>query len=177
MASAVQRKALTFVFTLLVCAAPASAQEFKTVIGPGNLDLADGAELLQAGRAEEGLQRTLRGLKYATSRRERVAGNSNACAGYVMLGKPEEALPYCDAALEITDRHWRALMNRALAYLKLGQFERSALDLELAEEIAPSARSVKLVRAMFLDATDPVAPQVVVDDRRQGPDDDDRSDE
>ena len=171
------RRADIIIIALFVCCASTSAQDFKTVIGPSNLDLADGANLLLAGRAEEGLEKTLRGLRYATTKRERLAGNSNACAGYVMLDQPEAALPYCDEALDINHRHWRALTNRALAQLKLGRFEQSALDLQKAEEIAPSARSVRLVRAMYLDATDPVAPHVVVDDRRQGPDDDDRNDD
>lgn len=169
---ATQRIWSIVVVCVCACGAVAGAQEYKTVIGPKNVDLADGADLLLAGRAEEGLERTLRGLEYASSRRERLAGNSNACAGYVMLDDPASALPYCDKALDINARHWRALTNRALAYLKLGRFDESALDLRQAEEIAPSARSVKLVRAMFLDATDPVAPHVVVDDRRKAPDDD-----
>lgn len=147
--------------------AAAVAQEHKTIIGPSNIDLAAGAELLMAGDAEKGLERTLKGLTYANTIRERVAGNSNACAGYNLLEQPEKALPYCDAALEIRERHWRALTNRALTYLKLGRFEESEIDLQLAEELAPGARSVKLVRTMLLDATDPVAPHVIVDDRRQ----------
>ena len=74
-------------------------------------------------------------------------------------------------ALEIREQNWRALVNRSHAYIKLGRFERAEADLLAAEEIAPSARSVKLVRSMYLDATDPVAPLVVIDDRRQGSDD------
>ena len=153
--------------------AAASGQGHKTIIGPSNIDIAAGAQLLLAGDAEKGLERTLKGLAYANSVRERVAGNSNACAGLNMLERPEEALPYCDAALEIRERHWRALTNRALTYLKLGRFEESEIDLQLAEELAPGARSVKLVRSMLLDATDPVAPHVIVDDRRQDADSDD----
>ena len=156
---------------LLACAGTAAAQEAKTVIGPRNIDLAAGADLLKSGDAEKGLERTLEGLQHAASVRERVAGNSNACAGYVMLDQPENALPYCDIALEIRERHWRARVNRAHAYLKLGRFSDADADLTVAEDIAPGSRSVKLVRAMYLDATDPVAPHVVVDDRRQVPDD------
>jgi tetratricopeptide (TPR) repeat protein len=97
---------------------------------------------------------------------------SNVCAAHVMLGNYEEALPWCDQALDIHGRNWRALVNRSLAYLKLGRLEEAEADLMLAEEIAPGARSVKLVRSIYLDITDPVAPHVIIDDRRQQPDDD-----
>ena len=154
-----------------IASGSASGQENATIIGPSNIDLAMGAELLKDGETEKGIERTLKGLGYASNARERTAGNNNACAGYVMLDQPEEALPYCNAALEIHERHWRALNNRALAYIKLGRFEEADIDLTQAEDIAPSARSVKLTRSMLLDATDPVAPHVIVDDRRQAPDD------
>lgn len=162
---------LAVVCTALV-SSNAIAQEFKTVIGPSNIDLHEGAQLLKAGEAQEGLDRTLKGLEYAASPREKVAGLSNACAGYAMLDKPEEALPWCNQALELQAKHWRALTNRALVYLKLGRFEESEADISLAEELAPSARTVRLVRSMLLDATDPVAPHIVVDDRRQSADED-----
>lgn len=155
---------------LCLAGATASSQTHKTVIGPSNIDLFAGAELLKSGDAEEGVRRTLIGLGYATTIREKAAGNSNACAGYVMLEQAEKALPYCDEALRLKEGHWRALTNRALAHMKLGQFEKAEADLRLAEEIAPGSRSVKLTRAMLLDATDPVAPHVIVDDRRQEPD-------
>ena len=156
-----------------VCLAPAAiGQEHKTVIGPSNLDLHAGAELLKQGEAAQGLERTLQGLETATSIRERVAGMSNVCAAHVMLDNYEEAVPWCDRALDIRSRNWRALVNRSLAYLKLGRLEEAEADLLLAEEIAPGARSVKLVRSIYLDVTDPVAPHVIIDDRRQDTADD-----
>jgi len=162
--------------TVVACACLAFSvtwsQESKTVLGPTNADLHAGAEALMSGDAEEGVQKTLRGLDYATSNRERVAGLSNLCAGYIMLGEPENGLPYCNQALELNDRNWRALSNRALAYVKLGRFEEAEPDLQKAEEIAPKAKTVKVVRSMLLDATNPVAPLVIIDDRRQGAEDD-----
>lgn len=164
--------ATVLVFVWLALVAPAAfGQEHKTVIGPSNMDLHAGAELLKQGKAAEGLQRTLQGLETATTTREKVAGMSNVCAAHVMLGSYEDALPWCDQALEIRSRNWRALVNRSLAYLKLGRLEEAEADLVLAEEIAPGARSVKLVRSIYLDVTDPVAPHVIIDDRRQAADD------
>lgn len=156
----------------LACAHPvAFGQEMKMVIGPSNIKLHNGAELLKRGEAKRGLELTLEGLEQAATTRERVVGLSNACAANVMLGRYTEAVSWCHQALEIRERHWRALINRSHAYLKLGRFDRAEADLLAAEEIAPGARSVKLVRSMYLDATDPVAPLVVIDDRRQGSDD------
>ena len=152
----------------LACMHPvALGQEMKMVIGPSNIDLHAGAELLKAGEAERGLERTLEGLKTAATTRERVVGLANACAACVMLGRYEEAVSWCDQALEIRSENWRALVNLSHAYLRLGQFEQADADLVAAEEIAAGARSVKLVRSMYLDATDPVVPLVVIDDRRQ----------
>jgi tetratricopeptide (TPR) repeat protein len=151
----------------LLAPAIALCQESRTVLGPSNIDLYEGAQLLKEGEAEEGLRRTLRGLDYAETPREKVSGMSNACAGYLMLDKPEEAIPWCDQALEIQERYWRALTNRAMANLKLGRFEECDADISRAEEIAPGSQTVKRVRALLLDITDPVSPHIVIDDRRQ----------
>lgn len=157
---------------LCLASSIAVSQENKSVLGPKNEDLHAGAEALLAGDAEEGVRRTLIGLKYSSSPRNRAAGLSNLCAGYAMLEKPEEALPWCSEAIELNDRHWRAYSNRALVYIQLGHLEEAEQDLQMAEELAPRSRTVKTVRSMLLDATDPVAPIVVIDDRRQEPDDD-----
>lgn len=146
-------------------------QESRTVLGPSNVDLYEGAQLLKDGEAEQGLERTLRGLEYAGTPREKVTGMSNACAGYLMLERPEEAIRWCDKALDIQENYWRALTNRAMAHLKLGQFEECDADISRAEEIAPSSHTVKRVRALLLDTIDPVTPQIVIDDRRQPADD------
>lgn len=150
----------------------ATAQESKTVIGPSNPDLFHGANALKAGDGEEGVRLTLLGLQYAASRRDRLTGMSNLCAGYIMLEQLETAISYCDQVLEENDQHWRAYSNRALAYVKLGQFDEAEQDLRKAEALAEHARTVKIVRSMLLDATDPVAPHIVIDERRQPADDD-----
>lgn len=158
-----------------LCLMPALAwsQQNTTVLGPTNADLYEGAQALMAGDAEEGLRRTLRGLEFETSKRDRTAGLSNVCAGYTMIGEPEKGLPYCNEALELNDQNWRALSNRALVFVNLGQYEEAEADLQKAEAIAPNARTVKVVRSMLLDAVDPVAPLVIIDDRRQSTVDED----
>ena len=96
---------------------------------------------------------------------------SNLCAGYIMLEQLDEALDYCNRVLEENDRYWRAYSNRALAYVMLDRLEEAEQDLQKAEAIAPQARTVKVVRSMLRDKTDPVAPSIVIDDRRNPEDD------
>jgi len=156
---------------LTICDSP--AQESKTVIGPSNPDLYYGANALLAGDAEEGVRLTLLGLQHESSRRDRMTAMSNLCAGYIMLEQLETALSYCDQVLEMNDYHWRAFSNRALAYIKLERYEEAEQDLQKAEALAANARTVKIVRSMLLDATDPVSPHIVIDDRRRSVDDSD----
>ena len=150
----------------LICLS-ATARQNTTVLGPRNLDLHAGANALLAGDAEEGVRLTLLGLKREGSGRDRTTGLSNLCAGYIMLGQIEEGLKYCDQALEQNDQYWRAYSNRALAYVKLDRLEEAEQDLQKAEALAPKSRNVETVRSMLLDKTDPVAPQIVIDDRRE----------
>lgn len=138
----------------------------KTVIGPRNPALVDGARELLDGNVEEGLRLSKLGLDVAVGQRERQAGLGNVCAGYVMLQQYDIALEYCDQALSENDRNWRALCNRALIYLKTERFAEAELDLQAAEAIAPNATALKEVRGMLLDATAPVTPNIVIDDRR-----------
>lgn len=143
-----------------------NGQEAKTVVGPYNAELSEGAEALMAGDAERGVELTLKGLRHETRSYDRRTGLSNLCAGYVLLDQLETALDYCNQVLAETDRHWRAYSNRALVYVKLGRFAEAEADLQRAEAIAPNARPVNAVRSLLRDATDPVAPTVIIDDRR-----------
>ena len=144
----------------------------KTVVGPGNADLADGAAALRVGDAEHGVRLTERGLMSATSRRERVAGFSNLCAGLAMLDRLDEALEACNRALEIDDGHWRSYSNRALVYLKQERYPEAERDISAGEALNPNARTLKTLRAMYRDAVDPVAPSIIIDDRREAAADD-----
>ncbi len=138
----------------------------KTVIGPSNADLADGAAALRAGDADEGVRLTRRGLAAASSKRDRVAGYSNLCAGLVMLDRLDEALEACNRTLELDDEHWRGYSNRALVYLKQRRYAEAEQDISRGQALSPNARPLKELRAMYLDAVDPVSPTVIIDDRR-----------
>ena len=156
----------------IVMVVPANGQEDsqpRTVIGPSNIDLADGATALRTGNAEDGVRLTQSGLRSAANDRERVAGYSNLCAGLVMLERLDEALDACNQALIINDRHWRSYSNRALVYLKQKRYADAERDITDGEAINPNARTLKIVKAMLLDETDPVAPSITIDDRRHVP--------
>jgi len=83
-----------------------------------------------------------------------------------MLREYDTALAYCDEVLGENDGHWRAYSNRALIYVKLGRLEDAERDLEKGEAISPNSRTLKAVRRMLLDATHPVSPIIIIDDRR-----------
>lgn len=152
---------------VLVLNVDAGAQGARTVIGPTNPNLQYGADALLAGDAEEGVRLTLLGLKQSGSTRERHTAWSNLCAGYVLLGDFPEGLSYCNRVLEENDQHWRAYSNRALIYVKLRRYDEAEADLQKGEALAPKSRTLAAVRAMWLDAVEPVAPNIVIDDRRQ----------
>ena len=135
-------------------------------VGPKNLDLHKGAELLLAGRTQEGVERTLRGMQAAQGRREEEAALSNLCSGYVVLERFDEALKYCELLLERNNKSWRAYNNRALIYIMTEQYEKANQDLIRAEGLNPGAPTLKVARSIYLDAVDPVAPQIEIDDRR-----------
>ncbi len=151
---------------LFFFAAGVLAQSNTTVIGPTNPNLKYGADALLAGDADEGVRLTLIGLKFASGTRDRQTAKSNLCAGYLMLREYDTALEYCDAVLAENDQHWRAYSNRALVYVKIGRFEDAEQDLQRGEAIRPSSRTLKAVRRMLLDATSPVSPNIIIDDRR-----------
>jgi len=160
---------------LMLLASPADAQAPadrsaavpKTVIGPENAYLADGAAALKAGDAEDGVRLTERGLMSATSRRDRVAGYSNLCAGLAMLQRYDEALQACNRALELDDGHWRSYSNRALVHLKQERYPEAERDISTGEQLNPNSRTLKTLRVMYRDAVDPVSPSIIIDDRRE----------
>lgn len=159
-------KSAPIVACLCLFATSVFGQGNSTVLGPSNVPLSDGADALKAGNAKEGIRLTQLGLSQANGSRERQSAKSNLCAGYLMLEDYTTALSYCDDVLKENDTHWRAHSNRALIYLKLGRFDEAEQDLLQGEAISPNATTLKAVRKMYLDATDPVAPSIIIDDRQ-----------
>ena len=160
--------AILFSYTLL---AQEPTEDHKIVIGPSNMELYDGAMALQNGDGEEGVRLTLLGLQHAAGDKERLTGISNLCAGYLMLEQFDEALKQCNLALADDPDYWPALTNRASLYVVTERYEDAEIDLVRAEELAPSARSVREVRQLLRDKVNPVEPSITVDDRRQAADD------
>jgi Flp pilus assembly protein TadD len=146
--------------------------EAGTVIGPSNIDLADGAAALRVGNAVDGVRLTQRGLQSANNDRDRVAGYSNLCAGFIMLDDLDAALEACNRALEIDDGHWRSYSNRALVLVKQKRYTEAERDIDSGQALSPHSRTLRAVKAMLLDATDPVSPTIIIDDRRHAPPDD-----
>jgi len=141
----------------------------KTVIGPRNIYLHDGATALMAGDAEEGVSLTLKGLEVAQGWYEKKVAHANLCAGFLLLGQSETALGHCDWVLERDPNHWRTYNNRALVYLHLQRFEESEADIRKGQELNPRSEKLKEVKGMYLDVVEPVDEKITIDDRRNKP--------
>lgn len=151
---------------LLAWSQVAAEEDNRTIIGPRNPPLAEGAEALNAGDAEEGVRLSLRGLELAQGNRELKSAHSNLCAGYLLMDKPLKALEHCDEAIAIDPKFWRAYNNRALVYLRLDRFEESEADVAKGQALRPSSVKLKETRGLLLDETDPVVESIEVDERR-----------
>ena len=138
----------------------------KTVLGPRNIFLFDGAEALLNQNPEVGVPLTLKGLEIAQGNREKKMGHSNLCAGYLMLKQLDEALEHCNAALDMDPNYWRAYNNRAAVYLEMGRYEEAEADIERGQEIRPREKKLKIIKGLLMDETNPVRERVSVDDRR-----------
>ena len=143
------------------------ASDQRIIVGDGNPNLAEGARQMIAGHDEKGVELTLLGLQVANGKREEEIALSNLCAGYTNLGNYETALKYCDILLVRNDKSWRAYNSKALIYINTKQYDQAESALLKGEAINPDARSMKIARALFLDATQPVVPEIEVDDRQK----------
>lgn len=143
--------------------------EAKTVIGPRNLYLHDGANALMAGDPEKGVPLTLKGLELAQGLHEKKIAHANLCAGFLLLGQAETALKHCDWVLERDPNHWRTYNNRAIVYLRLQRFEESEADIKKGQELNPRSEKLKEVKGMYLDEVEPVDEKITIDDRRNKP--------
>ena len=141
----------------------------KTVIGPRNIYLSDGADALLIHNALEGVPLTLKGLAMAHGRREEKIAHSNLCAGFLMLDQPETALEHCNWVLERDPYHWRSYNNRALVYLSMERFEESEADIKKGQELNPRSEKLKEVKGIYLDTVEPVDEKIIIDDRRKSP--------
>jgi tetratricopeptide (TPR) repeat protein len=142
------------------------AGEPRFVIGSANSDLAEGARALLGGRNEKGIELTLSGLKAANGKKEEEIALSNLCAGYTNLGNYEKALKYCDILLQRNDKMWRAYNSKALIFIYTKQYKKAEQELIKGEALNADAYTMKIARALYLDATNPVAPEIEIDDRK-----------
>ncbi|MGB5490386.1 MAG: tetratricopeptide repeat protein [Woeseiaceae bacterium] len=158
--------------TLLLATSPATSdEESKTVIGPDNIYLYDGANALTARNGEDGVRLTLLGLQTAKNAREEKIGHANLCAGFLLINQPEKALQHCDWVIDRDAMHWRTYNNRALVYLRLERFDEADEDIQMGQSLRPGSRNLKIVKGMYLDETQPVTPNIEIDERRAGDDD------
>jgi tetratricopeptide (TPR) repeat protein len=158
--------ALLCLIQLLVTAVAEESANSKTVIGPRNINLYNGAERLRAKDGVEGVRLTLRGLQEATSFHERKIAHSNLCAGFILVEQLRTALEHCNWVLERDDRHWRTYNNRALVYLRLERFDESNEDIRKGQALNPSSTNLKEVKGMYLDKVEPVTERITIDERR-----------
>jgi len=162
---------------LLLGASGLAAQDTgKTVVGPRNPYLADGADALFAGDGEEGVRLTLLALEFAHGSRETKHAHANLCAGYAMIDKPLTALEHCNWVIEHDPNYWRAYNNRAIVYLQLGRYEDSEADVARGQALQPKSNNLKIVKGMLLDETHPVTESIEIDERRETMDDGEDSD-
>lgn len=152
---------------LMAAASSAAADAVKTVIGPSNLFLADGAQALLLNRGEEGVELTLQGLKTASGSAEFKMAHSNLCAGYLLIDKPLDALRHCNEVLATDPNHWRTYNNRALVYMRLERYDEADADIRKGQSLRPGSRKLKIVKGMYLDETQPVRETIELDERRE----------
>jgi tetratricopeptide (TPR) repeat protein len=122
-----------------------------TVIGGRPAELMAGAHALMAGDYAQGIELTLAGLARARAPRDRIDALANLCAGHVGLRQFDLALVRCSQSLEIDPHNWRALNNRALAWLGKGLVEPALADLSRGLAINPGARALRRSYEIALD--------------------------
>lgn len=137
----------------------------RTVIGPTRSFLSIGADALVAGRYEEGVRLTLRGLQNARiSARARAAGLTNLCAGYAALNESNQAIEYCTQSIALNEDDWRAWGNRSFAYWLKGEYGLAGADLERATSLNENARSLFRIRGMLNESG--LQPRIEMEDRQ-----------
>ena len=129
---------------------PMSSSNSTTVIGANEL-LSAGAEELQRGNYQQGVQLTLAGLERPNTPLDRAAGLANLCAGYVGLQQYELALARCSESIELNAANWRTWNNRAAAYVGKGMFEAALNDVQTGLQLSPQSGTLKKTKQLVLE--------------------------
>lgn len=159
------RPVIGILAVLLAAAAAEGQPDSRSVLGERHPELAAGAAAIRAGRYDEGIALTARGLDaQSMTPHVRAAALANLCAAHAANGDPDPAISYCDASLAIDPRNWRAYSNRSYAYWLKGMYARAAEDIEAAAALAPDAREVRLIRGLINEKT--LQPQVTMENRQ-----------
>ncbi len=65
-----------------------------------------------------------------------------------------------------SDPRIRTFNSKALIFIHTKQYKKAEQELIKGEALNPDAYSMKIARALYLDATNPVAPEIEIDDRK-----------
>lgn len=98
-----------------------------------------GAEAIENGRTDRGIELTERAMKRRLSKRDRATALSNLCAGYAAKRDVERALPACDQAVGAGETDWRAFNNRGNVHLIRGAYDQAIDDYRRAIKLDPNA--------------------------------------
>lgn len=124
--------ALFFALLLSFASAPASAEEL--IMGTIASDVSGTNDILD-GDYLAGIRKSKRYVDTASNVR-RVAARTNLCVAYTATRQYDDAVKWCDAAIEVNRRAWVTKNNRAvLAYL-MGDYDVSAQLLSEARQAA-----------------------------------------
>ena len=152
--------ALLFLVLPLGAYAEPSPGSVRTIIG-SNGDLKDGEMALRAGDYKTAIDKLLSGLTETPSRHDKTMALNNLCAAYSLAGEYDVSLDYCDQALKLNPRAWRAYQNRARSLIGKGEIEGAIQSAQQGLEIVPESPSLKktLAIAQRLNAN----PHVIID--------------
>ena len=127
-----------------------SSSSSFTVIGANEL-LSAGAQELERGNYQQGVELTLAGLNRPNAPEDRAAGLANLCAGYVGLRQYELALAKCSESIELNSSNWRTWNNRAAAYLGKGMVEAALRDVQTGLQLSPQSGTLKKTQQILLE--------------------------
>ena len=106
-------------------AGPSRAQEFNRA----NSLINDAAFELDHGHFREGVKLAEEALRSGAVSADNYAGlYNNLCIGMTGLQRFDEALDYCNRALELSPRSWVFYNNRANIYFHQGQYDRALAE-------------------------------------------------